>query len=226
MRPSAHNRGFTLVELLVSMSIGTIVMLAVFSTYTYLGRNLTRLSYQSTLESQSRKILNTLASDIRNAKSIKATNDTGTGTSRISELFLILYNTDASKGTVPTMEVVYKYSYDLTDNNWIFTRDPDGSGLPNSPVKLNYPIGSGNVQLPVTMPSFSFLFYTTSGGDPVSQFASPAPPITPISIKQVAINFTLKTGNTAIQGQQGTLTSFTVSSGRMPLLNRPLPDGT
>ena len=203
MRPLASSRGFTLVELVVSMSIGTVVMLAVFSTYLYLGRNLTRLSYRSTLESQSRKILNTFATDIRNAKSVA-----NPPAANPSTTTLALKMTDSST-------VVYNFSADK------LTRNP-GTGA----VILNYDIGDPHVQVPVTMPSFSFLYYTTTGGNPVSQFSSPAPPITPMSIKQVAINFTLQAGTAAIQGQQGTLTSYPVASGRMPLLNRPLPDGS
>lgn len=234
MRPLASSRGFTLVELLVSMSIGMIVMAAVFSTYTYLGRNLTRLSYRSTLENQSRKILNTFAADIRNTKAIKSTSDTGTGSSRIIELLLTLHNTDASKGTVPTMEVAYQYSYNSTDGVWILTRDPDGNALPQLPVKLNYMIGNSNVKVPVslTLPADNQLFrYTTSFGDTYTTTGTgPTYQVTdtlvPMSIKQVAIGFILQAGNAAIQGQQGTQTSYQVASGRMPLINHSLPDGS
>lgn len=234
LRPIAFNRGFTLVELMVSMSIGTIVMLAVFSTYIYLGRNLTRLSYRATLESQSRKILGTFSSDIRNAKSVKSISDTGTGTGRAIELILTLFNSDPSKGTVPTLEVAYKYSYDAMDGIWVLTRDPDGNGLPRAPVRLNSAIGSNSVQVPVglTLSSGDQLFsfttasgntFTTSGTGPTYQTTST---LVPMSVKQVAISFTLQAGTAAVQGQQGTLNSYAVASGRIPLVNHQLPDGS
>lgn len=234
MRPFSSVRGFTLVELMVSMSIGTVVMAAVFSTYLYLGRNLTRLSYRSTLESQSRRILNTFATDIRNTKSIKSTNDTGSGTGRIIDLTLILHNTDASKGTVPTMEVAYRYAYNATENIWILTRDPDGSTLAKPPVRLNYTIGDSKVQVPVTLllPADNQLFsyttsydntFTTAGTGPTYQTTAT---LVPMSIKQVAIGFILQAGTATIQGQQGTQSSYQVASGRLPLVNHTLPDGT
>lgn len=203
MRPFAFNRGFTLVELMVSMSIGTVVMLAVFSTYLYLGRSLTRLSYRSALEGQSRKILNTFATDIRNALSVANPPAANPSASSLS-----LKMRDGST-------VVYDFSVNQ------LSRNAGGSGA----VVLNNNIGDSNVQVPVTMNNFSFLYYTTSGGNPVSQFTAPAPPITPISIKQVALSFTLQAGVPAIQGQQGTLTRYPVTSRRMSFINRPLLDG-
>ena len=204
MRQFNSSRGFTLVELMVSMSLGMIVMLAVFSTYAYLGRNLTRLSYRSVMESQSRKILATLAADIRNTKSIA-----NPPSANPSSTSLTLNMT--SGGTV-----VYDYSANK------LTRNPNGTGA----IALIYDIGDANVQVPVSMLNFSFLYSTTSGGDPASQFAAPASPITPMSIKQVAINFTLQAGTDAIQGQQGTQSIYQVASSWMPLVNRQLPDGS
>jgi hypothetical protein len=200
MRPLASNRGFTLAELIVSMTLGMIVMLAVFSTYLYLGRNLTRLSYRSVLEGQSRKILNVFATDIRNTTSIVSASASGL------TLKTIHIDPITKVQTAPVVTYVY--------NSAKLSRDPDGSG----PVILNNDIGDANVQVPVTIPSFSFLYYNTNG--------SAVLPNAPISIKQVALSFTLQAGVLAIQGQQGTLSSYPVASGKMPLINRPLPDGS
>ncbi len=190
-RPQVSHRGFTLVEVLISMSLAMIVMAAVFSTYLYLGRNLTRLSYRTVMESQSRKILTTLTTDIRKTKSI-----------------LSASSTDLSLAMIDGSTVTYLY------NASKLTRDPDGPGIA-SPVLLNYDIKP--TILPVAMPIFSFQYYTTSGGDPMP---------TLMSIKQVAINFTLQAGTAAIEGQQGTFSEYPVASGKMPLINRQLPDGT
>ena len=222
MRPAASNRGFTLVELIVSMSLGTVVMLAVFSTYLYLGHNLTRLSYRSLMENQSRRILNTFASDIRNTKSIRSA-------SAIT-LTLNIYNQDpATKSTTPTLDVTY--AYDST--NKALTRDPDGSG-PAPPVALNANIGEGSVQVPVTLllPANGRLFgyatttgdlYTTAGTGPTYQSTTT---LVPMSIKQVGLSFTLQAGDPAVQGQQGTFSSYQVSSNLLLLINHPLPDGS
>lgn len=205
VRHHPYNRGFTLVELMVSMSIGTVVMLAVFSTYLYLGRNLTRLSYRSVLENQSRKILNTFTADFRNARSIAnppaSAPSANTLTLNLTNGDLVVYNFSANK----------------------LTRNLNGSGA----VPLNYDIRDSNATvivdlLPPALPSPNnavFRYFTSSEGDPVSQFTPPA--ITPLSIKQVALGFTLQTGNAAF----GNLTSYQVTTGRMLLSNRQIPDG-
>jgi len=189
-----------------------VVMAAVFSTYLYLGRNLTRLSFRNVMEGQSRNILRTLTIDIQNTKSLISATNTG--------LALTVDNQNPLNGPVPTMKVVY--AYDGSTNKLIRrTSQLDDSG----PVTatLNHDIGDNNVQVPVAMLNFNFLYYITTGGSPVSQFNST---IVPISIKQVAISFTLQAGDPAIQGQQGTLSSYPVASGRMPLLNRQFLDGS
>lgn len=202
--------GFTLVELMISMSLGMIVMLAVFSTYSYLGRNLTRLSYRSVLETQGRKIRETFAADIRGAKSI----------------------TNASATTL-TLAMIGGGSVAYTYNGGQLTRDPDGSGA-MQPVLLNYMISDGGVQIPTSaiLPANGNLFsyntatgntFTTAGTGPTYQNTTT---LVPLSIKQVAVNFTLQAGTTAIQGQQGTLNLYQVSSGWLQLINRQLPDGT
>ena len=44
------SRGFTLVEMMVGMSCSLIVICAVLSTYTFLGRNLTRMTHAQQLQ--------------------------------------------------------------------------------------------------------------------------------------------------------------------------------
>lgn len=205
--------GFTLFELMISMSLGTVVMLAVFSTYNYLGRQLTRLSYQNILESQSRKILTSLTNDVRNARSITAATPT--------TLSLRLMDGNS-----------VEYTYDSSTNK--LRRDPDGTG-PLPPIILNYDIGDSQLQAPVSLQlpanNHLFIFVTTSGNyftgtggtGPTYQNEEV---LVPRSIKQIAISFQLHAGTSAVQGNLGTLTTMNVTSGRMTLVNRQLPDGT
>ncbi len=210
-RGVTSNRGFTLVELLVSMSLGLIVMLAVFSTYAYLGRNLTRLSYRSVLETQSRKFLVAFASDIRNAKNvISATSTT---------LALNVYNDSDFRGPKPLMKVEYKF-----DGTSLTSVTSNPNGTTPITVLFNYPLNTNSVDVLTVIPSFSFLYYTSSGGNPVSQFNASV--ITPLSVKQVAVNFNLQAGAAAIQGLQGTLSTLPVTSGWLQLINRQPPDGS
>ena len=46
-------QGFSFVELMVAMSIAMVVIAALLSSYTFLGRNLVRYSNQQQLEAQS-----------------------------------------------------------------------------------------------------------------------------------------------------------------------------
>ena len=59
--------GFTLVELLVGMSLALVVMTGVLSTFSFLGRNLNRLANQQKLESEGRRALAYFAQDVRMA---------------------------------------------------------------------------------------------------------------------------------------------------------------
>ena len=74
-----HSRAaFTLVELLIGLSLSLIVMTAVLTTYVSLGRNFTRTlglssANQPNLESQARRTLATFAQDVRISSGISGT---------------------------------------------------------------------------------------------------------------------------------------------------------
>jgi hypothetical protein len=115
------------------MTLGAVVMLAVVSTYLYLGRSLTRLSYHRALEVQSRSILITLAADVRKAKSVTSAS-----------------NTSLSLQLIDGSSVTYSYASSQ------LTRNP-GSGA----VSLLRDISGQAVQAPVTMTNFTFSYYST-----------------------------------------------------------------
>ena len=71
-----HSRsGFTLVELLVGMTLALVVMTAVLSTFGFLGRNLNRLANQQQLESEGRRALAYFAQDVRMASGLSNPGD-------------------------------------------------------------------------------------------------------------------------------------------------------
>jgi prepilin-type N-terminal cleavage/methylation domain-containing protein len=148
-RTPARPHGYTLVELMIGMSLASVLMLGVLSTYLFLGRGNTRLSYQHALEIEARTIVNTLALDVRNTKYI--TNASSTG--------LTLQLID---GTTVT------YNYTSTD----LTRDP-GSGA----VSLTNDIKGEKVQVAVTMPVCTINYYTTSDGSPTYQATATIVPL-------------------------------------------------
>jgi prepilin-type N-terminal cleavage/methylation domain-containing protein len=67
---SRHRRGFTLVELLVGVSISAIVIGGVLAAYTFLGRNLGRLVNLEHQQLQSRRALKYFTQDLSTASSI------------------------------------------------------------------------------------------------------------------------------------------------------------
>ena len=69
-------RGFTLVELMIAMSLSAVVFAAILSAFVFLGRNLTRLVNLQQQESQCRRILNTLARDVGMAMRVSTVSDT------------------------------------------------------------------------------------------------------------------------------------------------------
>ena len=190
--------GYTLVELMIGMTLASMIMLAVLGSYLYMGRNSARLSYQHALEVEARTITNNFALDVRNAKTISSASSTG--------LTVVLVS-----GTTVT------YAYTGSD----LTRTPILAGRPTS--SLTYDIVGEKVQVPVTMTACTFSFYTTADGDPTSQYNPPY--LVPLSIKQASLNFTLRAGNSGAGGQVGTMTSFQIASGWLLFRNKQLPDG-
>jgi prepilin-type N-terminal cleavage/methylation domain-containing protein len=63
-------RGFTLVEVMVGATLGTIVLAGVLSTFLMLGRSGANVANYSMMETQSRRALEELSQDIRMAKNI------------------------------------------------------------------------------------------------------------------------------------------------------------
>ncbi|HET7535102.1 MAG TPA: prepilin-type N-terminal cleavage/methylation domain-containing protein [Candidatus Didemnitutus sp.] len=179
-------RGFTLVEMLFVATLTGVITIGMLSTYLFLGRNLTRLSYRRALEIQSRTILNTLGNDVRKATAISNAASNG----------LTLTLTDGST-------VVYSYSSSSLSRN-------AGSGA----VALISDIKGEKTQVPVTMPTATFSYYTTTNGTPAAW----------MDIKRVDLSFTLQAGGST-QAASGTQSQFQTASARFLLRNRQLVNG-
>jgi prepilin-type N-terminal cleavage/methylation domain-containing protein len=74
-RPN-RRAGFTLVELLVAVSLAGIVMTGTLTTYLFLGRNLARLQNQQVLDEEHRRLLLEFSQDFRMAEAVTAASDT------------------------------------------------------------------------------------------------------------------------------------------------------
>lgn len=70
IRGKASRRGFTLTEVLIGASLGSMVLAGVLSTFLMLGRSGTNVAGYSTMESQSRRALEELGQDLRMASDV------------------------------------------------------------------------------------------------------------------------------------------------------------
>jgi Tfp pilus assembly protein PilW len=197
IRRQNFSRAFTLVELLVGMSLALMVMTAVLSTYTTLGRSFTRSlgvssANQPTLEGQARRTLARLAQDVRMAKDISGAPSnttvtlslpTGTGTTTVA------YSYNSAAGTL--------------------TRTPSG--------------GTAQVlQSNITSNGLAFRYYDSSG-NPYDNGSAPYTTTlstsSSLGIKQLALSFTSRAGSAT----NGTLTQiYQTDSPRLLLRNRSL----
>ena len=162
MSPRPKSRGFTLVEVMIGASLSAIVMAAVLSSFTFLGRNLARMvSYQS-LDAESRKTLAYLRRDFALAEAVKS----GT-TPTDSTVTLVL----------PAGEVTYTYSSTTRrlHRTATFGANRDFYLLQNDSCECS---------------SFTFNYYTASGASPTDQ-VSPTVYV-PYSIKQIQARFVLE----------------------------------
>lgn len=108
---SKGRRGFTLVEVMIAASIGTMVLAGVMSTFLMLGRSGANVANYSVMEAQARRALEEFSQDVRMASAITWNSS--------SSITLTIPNNYA-----PTSGVV-TYAYDGT--NRVFYRTPKDS---------------------------------------------------------------------------------------------------
>jgi Tfp pilus assembly protein PilW len=95
--------GFTLVELMVSLTLAMAIMAAIISSYLFLGRNLGRIVNQQTVETEGRRALATFTQDVRSASAISGTPTVSSVTLTIpsgASTTTVAYAFDSSTGTL------------------------------------------------------------------------------------------------------------------------------
>ena len=75
LRSPDHRGGFTLVEVMIGATLSSFVLLAVLTTFLFMGRSGANLQNYSDMESQARRALEIFAEDVRQASSISWTSD-------------------------------------------------------------------------------------------------------------------------------------------------------
>lgn len=191
--------GFTLVELLIGMSLALVVMTAVLSSYLFLGRNLTRLANQQTLETEARRAHALFAQDARMATNISSPTSTS-----------LVFNLPSTTSTASNRAVTYRYHAAATALNGV---DVPGYSLTRTYDDDSVPPATRVLVRDIVPLSFGFRYYDESG----RQYTDPASLAYRQGLKQVSFSYVSRTGNAA----NGTLTpNYTAESPRFVLRNK------
>jgi prepilin-type N-terminal cleavage/methylation domain-containing protein len=222
IRTSVKTRaGFTLVELLVGVTLSAAVMAAVLSSYIFIGRNLTRISNQQALEVDARRTLAYFNEDVRMAIGLS-------GAPSVTSVTLEIPTATNSK--------LVTYTYDSTNQNllrgmpWSSATSygagdsviHSGSGyrciLPHTnqtPPNATYWIPAA--PLLSNLISLSFRYYDLSGQEYVAATLTAGSYLP--GIKQIALEFSTQAGT----GHNGTQTRiYQAASSRLVVRNRGL----
>lgn len=214
---SKPTAGVTLVELLIGMSLALMVMSAVLSSYTYMGRGLFRLVNQQTLQAQGRNALAYFAQDVRMASGL-----TDTGNLSATRVSLII---PAGTGT---NTITYYYNntpsasspVSVNGTNVIFPANSftrcvyNGSALITRTLLTLRNVNDSTV---ATRSDLTIRYYDASGNEYTSytNYLS--------GIKQLALEFTATTGNYKPSDAPSPQTAtYQVSSPRLIVRNRQL----
>ena len=84
--------GFTLVEVMIGATLGAFLLLAVLTTFLFLGRSGANIQNYSDMESQARKGLETFAEDVRQASAISWTSNVQVNLTVNSASVIYAYN--------------------------------------------------------------------------------------------------------------------------------------
>ena len=205
----SRRAGFTLVELLVGMSLSLMIMTAILSSYTFLGRSLARLVNQQTLQGESRRALAYFAQDVRMASGLTDTPNlsatrmsltipTGTGTNTIT----YYYNSTAISGSTVSDNVTVNGSTVSMQREALTRCVYNGTTVTSLTLVNN-----------ITASGFTFTYYDASGNTYTSftNYLS--------GIKQLGLSYTAQKGDN-INGTQTPVQQY--ASPRLILRNRSL----
>lgn len=201
-------RGFTLVELMIALSLSLMVLAAVFSSYLFLAKNFTRQlgvssANQPTLQSQAARTIAAFEEDVKMAQRISAPSGDTQLTLTIS--------------TSSTPKNIYYY-FNGSDN--AATVPLGGSDETIAPHTLVRKEDSGPIRaIHSTLLTCRFTYFDASSAPFTVLDSGTAGYSSPLGIKQVSLAFTSQSGNAAI----GTLTPvFSYASPRVVMRNKPL----
>jgi len=219
IRGQKSSRAFTLVELLIGAALSATVMVAVLSSYIYLGRQLGRLAHQQTLETQARLAIGQLTRDVQTASGL-TTITTSPTSPAANRLDLIV---PTATGT--TELVTYYYNADLTDAATITI---NGTSVTMPAASLTRCVYNGTTVISRTLVRYitdgdtaeddndlQFRYYDASGNEYITATLTAASYLS--GIKQVSLEYSAQ----VVTVNQGTTTPVQrEASSRLTLRNR------
>lgn len=117
------SRGFTLVELMIAMSLGSMILAAVLTAFIMIGRSAARVVNYSVMEAQTRRAFEQLAIDARMANAFLSYPELP-ATGPITSFTMTIPGED----TTPSRLVTYGYdTTDSSDKKFYFVPGPNGS---------------------------------------------------------------------------------------------------
>lgn len=174
-RPVSAGAGFTLLELLVGMSLSFTIVVASLAAFTYVSRNLTRMSNTQRLEALSRRTFAILNKDVHQAVQIDTAHSSSTKlvlflpvggqtavTRTVTYLYTVPAGTDANRGilTRTVSQVV-----DPEDYNTTLLTGIDTTATPA--LRFNYLDTSGNATPMISAKEVELVFNSSYKSDKI-----------------------------------------------------------
>lgn len=213
---SKSTAGFTLVELLIGMTLALMIMGAVLSSYTYMGRGLYRLVNQQTLQAQGRNALAYFAQDVRMASGL-----TDTGNLSATRVSLII-----PTGTA-TNTITYYYNNTPSPSSPVSVNGTSVTFPANSFTRCVYNGSTLTTRTLLTLRNVNNTGVATRNDLRIRYYDSAGNEYTGYTnylsgIKQLAIEFSTTNGNYSPSDTASPQTAvYQVSSPRLLVRNRP-----
>ena len=160
-----HRSGFTLVELLIGVSLSVALLAVIYSTFLVLARGAIGTGNYAEMSRQSRNVMDVFAGDVRTANGVTVAGPLSSGSDVITSTGITLSYPDYLDDGMSQTSVTYVYTPPNAGDSGYLTRSETYGGTTDSRVVLNDII------------RFELKFYKAPG----SSFAAAAGPLASVN---------------------------------------------
>lgn len=136
-RDSPDRRAFTLVELMVGVSLSVVLLVVIYSTFLVLARGAMSSGNYSEMSRQSRYVMDVFSSDVRTANGVSVASPLQSGSEVITTTGITLSYPDYLDDGNYQTSVTYVYTPPNLGDSGFLTRSETYGGMTNSRVILN-----------------------------------------------------------------------------------------